>query len=194
MMEVYLFFLVVGGGLAVLSLAGDFLETDVMDLEVDADIDAGADMDMGADAARIFSIQGLVYSLFGFGATGTLLTVLWSGDAPLATLVLALAAGLVAGLAVTRVIDYLRGSDSGAMQDDSSLAGRPARVTLPLQSDSPGRVRIERGARTHVLRALPYRREGGDDPSAWDRVVVVEVRDGIAYVTPLVEDGLELSS
>lgn len=201
MFQVYLFCLILFGGLAALSIFGDFLETDVADLDVDvdADLDAGADVDPGADvdahtaAEKIFSIRGGLYSLFGFGLTGTLLTL--GGAAAGAPLTVAVAAGtgLAAGWLVTRILNWLRSGEAGRHAGDATFEGRIGRVTLALGSEGPGRVRVHRGERTHELRARPHPSSpDAPSPAEWDAVLVVEMRDGEALVTPVDGDELRL--
>lgn len=223
MSQIYLFCLVLGGGLAGLSVLGDALDFDAGDVDadvdagLDADVDAGAELaeaaaagdaaeaveavdaaggsegaaEADADAEKLFSIRGLVYALFGFGLAGTVLGWLGFGPAEPATLALAGAAGLGSGWVTTRLVGWLRRSESGEHPGESSFEGRAARVILPIDATSPGRVRVRRGSRTYDLRALPYGDRAGAEPAEWDEVVVVEMREGVAYVAPL-EDGEDL--
>lgn len=214
MSQIYLFCLVLGGGLAGLSVLGDVLDFDAGD--VDADLDAGldADLDAGTDLAeaaevaetagdvdgagdvdtqaeKLFSLRGLVYALFGFGLAGVVLGWVGFGPAEPATLALAGLSGLGSGWVTTRIVGWLRRSESGEHPGESSFEGRAARVILPIDAASPGRVRVRRGSRTYDLRALPYGDRPGAEASGWDEVVVVEMREGVAYVVPL-EDGEDL--
>lgn len=235
MAQVYLFCLVLGGGLAALSVLGDALDMGA-DVEVDADavdaadvdglsevdadavadleagadaVDAGAEgagaaaeavaaggdaADADADAEKVFSLRGLIYALFGFGLAGTVFG--WLGHPATAptTLVFSGAAGAGSGWVTTKLVNWLRGTETGGRRGQGSFEGRPGRVVLPLAPGSPGRVKVRRGERQYELRALPYDPEA-DGADGWDEVVVVEMRDGVAYVSPLedVED-LRLSS
>lgn len=200
MSQVYLFFLVLCGGLAVLSVAGDFLETDVGDLDVDADFDADVDADVDADAAadadtaaeKIFSIRGMLYGLFGFGLTGTLLTAFGASAAAPVTVGVSAVSGAAAGWLVTRLVGWLRGSGSGARAGDTSFVGRTGRVTLPLEAGGEtGRVRVHRGEKTYDLRALPHPSASAEaGPGEWDEVMVMEMREGVALVAPVDDEGL----
>jgi hypothetical protein len=193
-LAVYVFLLVVGAGLAALSLAGDVLGggADVelgggADLGGGLDVDAGGGVDVdGSSIWKAFSVMGLVYGAFGAGATGTILHLLWGGDQVGLTALLALAAGVVSGVAASLMLNYLKSSGSGDVASERSFEGLPATVILPLRVSGAGKIRVRRGSRDHVLRALPY---GTPDPGAgpreaWTQVVVVEVRGGVAYVTP----------
>lgn len=193
MLQVYLFCLILFGGLAALSIFGDFLETDVVDVDVDADLDADADVEASTAAEKIFSIRGGLYTLFGFGLTGTLLTLAGSPAAGLLTIGLAAATGLAAGWLVTRILTWLRSGEAGRYPGDASFEGRMGRVTLALDADGHGRVRVRRGERTHEFRALPHPSSpDAPPPSDWSAVVVVEMDDGVALVTPVEEDELQI--
>lgn len=193
MLALYLFLLVVGGGIAVLSLMGDIFGG----AELDIDMDVNMDMDMDMDAAggpemdgssiwKAFSLMGAIYGLLGVGATGTALTLLWQGEQATLTAILAVGAGVASGGIATLILNYLKRSGSGAVESEASFEGRPAVVTLPVRAEIPGRIRVRRGSREHSLRALPYGTPDADEdpPESWTDVVVVEVRAGVAYVTP----------
>lgn len=194
MMAVYLFSLIVGGGLLLLSLLGG----EGGDLEVDgaleldglgdaADVGGAGDAPDASAASKIFSLRGLIYALFGFGGTGVALTGLGIGGS--STLVSAIVTGILSGAMVSIVFGYLRRTDSGAKVGDEALEGLTGHVVLPMDAESPGAVVVIRGERRLRLRALPHSTVEGD-PSAWKRVLVVEVQDGVARVTPLEEDRL----
>lgn len=186
MLAIYLFLLVVGAGLAALSLMGDALGG-ALDLDADLEVDAGGGLELdGPSIWKAFSLLGLVYGAMGAGATGTLLHLLWSGEQGTLTAALAAGAGVGAGGLATAILNYLKRSGSGDLPPESSFEGLPAWVTLPLREGIPGQIRVRRGSRKHVLRALPYGKppREGDPPEEWTHVVVVEVRMGVAYVTP----------
>lgn len=203
MYQVYLFCLVLAGGLAILSVFGDLTDTDVLDADMDAGVDFDADLDLDADAdvssegfdwARILSLRGLLYAVFGFGLAGTL--QVWILDAPAAgavTVASSVTAGLALGWLVDRVVDLVRGASTPDREGDVGFEGCMARVLVPIRAEDPGRVRVLRGGRTFDLRALPHG-QPDSDPSEWKEVIVVEVRDGFALVMPDREADLELSS
>ena len=217
MAALYLFSLVLGGGFLLLSLLGGESDGDVdfdggldlgdagdlqldgleMDglagdgLEITGDaMDASGDLgDHGQDAAsRIFSIRTAVYTLFGFGATGTILTQL--GIGMITSLAFALVGGFASGLLVSLVFHFLVRTDSGAHPGDASLLGLTGTVTLPLAESRPGLVAVERGDRRLTLRALPHSSAHGD-PEEWTQVIVVEIERGIARVAPLKAEELD---
>jgi hypothetical protein len=189
MLAIYLFLLVVGGGLALLSFAGDLLGGGGIETEglLGADIDIGVDTDLGVEGGwwDAFSLFTLIYGAFGAGGVGTALHLLWGGERVLLTLGLAAGAGVFCGMFASLLLSYLRRSASGDLPSEQTFEGRMASVILPLRTTTPGRIRVRRGEREHVLRALPHGTAADvGDAESWERVVVVEVRNGIAYVTP----------
>ncbi len=199
MLPVYVFCLVLGGGLALLAVFGDVLDGGDVDLDADLDLEAG---DPGAAAGtevaptagaaetvgeigRLFSLRGLIYGTFGFGAIGTLFHLVGL-DRPLLTVGFAVAGGLMTTVLVTRLMTWVRASETGQLRHDTAFAGRSGRVLLPIGRDRPGQIRVQRAGRTHRLRALPFAPENDEvgAPEEWEDVVVVEVREGIAYVRP----------
>ncbi len=175
-----------------LDVGGGHMEVDAghMDVQAEhAELQAGA----GHIAAKIFSIRTIFYSLFGFGAVGTLLTFVWSGD-PLLTAGFAVVAGAASGAIINGVFGYVKGSESGALASEATFAGLQGRLTLPIRGNMPGKVVVEHGGKRVELRALPHasaRTEG--DPSTWRTVFVVEMEQGVARVAP-VEDEMMLGS
>lgn len=195
MLALYLFSLIVGGGFLLLSVLGGGGEGDLdldggLDLDGDA-LDGAMEVDGGDahDAAsRVFSIRTVVYALFGFGATGTLLTQL--GGGLLTTLAFSVVGGIAAGLVVGLVFHFLTKTDSGDHLEESTLVGLDGWVSLPIDDIRPGTVMVERGGRRFSLRALPHATTEGD-PAEWSRVVVVEMESGVARVAPLDVDDLD---
>lgn len=218
MIALYIFLLVLGSGMAALSIFGDILDVGGGDVGLDADLGGDVATD-GSGWWKAFSLIGLVYGAMAAGATGSLLHLLWDGGQPALIGLLSAASGVTCGLLASSLLSWLHRSGSGAALAESSFEGLPAIVTLPIREAHPGRIRIQRGSREHVLRALPFAHvsEGFEagiraeiepeiypaiDPAidpcieagmeadteagveTWTQVVVVEVRAGIAYVTP----------
>ena len=172
------------GGLDV-DVAG--LDMDAGHLEVEA-AHAGLQADAGSLASKIFSIRTFFYSLFGFGAMGTLLTYAWSGN-PILTAAFAVLSGVTSGSLVNLVFGYVKRTESGVLQSEVSYKGLSGRVILPIRAEVPGRVIVERGGRLIRLRALPHASaKGQGDPSGWRSVFVVEMVKGVARVAPVEED------
>ncbi len=217
MLAIYVFSLVVGGAFLAVSLLGDFLHGDAGDVDAHAldldlhgvDVDVhGAELDLHGSlqadaeatgaihgehaAAKILSIRTIVYSLFGFGAVGTVLSTLGGGSGSSLTLAFSLAGGGLTGFLITSVFNYLRRSESGAHAAEADFVGLTGAIRLPLSGSHPGQIVVERGDRQYVLRALAHRVESErTDPSQWSTVVIVEMERGIARVAP-VDDDLRL--
>jgi hypothetical protein len=189
MLGFYIFSLVLGGGFLLISLFGDAFESDAGDVELDFDVDADLDLELDGGsgdmhASKIFSIRTVIYALFGFGAVGTLMSLLGSG-AFLATLAFSIVGGILSGGLINTVFKYLKTTDSGAHPGDQSLVGLSGKVTLPLGVDVPGTITVERGTRRLTLRALPHASAPDDQVTSWTSVVVIEMDQGIARVAPL---------
>jgi hypothetical protein len=183
----YLFSVVLGGGLLLLSLLGDLLGGDASDLELDVDFDSTSDVDHSA--TKILSFRMVSYALFGFGAVGWLLTQAGFVPGAASTVTYASSAGILSGALVQRVFAYLRRTETGMLQPDDSFAGLSGQVILPLGGGTAGGVAVERGGRRLTLRALPHSTASASrPPEDWKDVVVVEMKDGIAYVVPTDRD------
>lgn len=170
-----------------LDLDAGHLDVDGGHLEVDA-AHSELHTDAGHLASKIFSIRTLFYSLFGFGSVGTLLTFAWSGN-PLLTAAFAALSGLTSGAVINAAFGYVKRSESGGLQSETSYSGLPGRVILPIRPMVPGRVVVEQGGRRVELRALPHP-SGGGDPRTWKSVLVIEMEKGVARVAPIDEDML----
>ncbi len=169
--------LVVGGGLLLLSLIGDS-DTDAGGHDIDHEVGHA-----GGDWGRILSLRNATYFLFAFGATGTLLQALWKGrDTPL-VFVIAAVTGVIAWLLSSVAFSYLKRTDAGELQGDRWLIGRIGNVTIPIKRESTGKITVARAGQTQELLALPHN-ETDTNPEEWNSVMVVEIRDGVAYVAP----------
>jgi hypothetical protein len=171
MLPLYLFCLIVGGGLLLFSLAGSASD-DVADLG-----------ENGTMAHEFFSTRALSYFLAGFGATGFLVETVTDASTGTA-LVWAAATGVVGAAAVALVYGYLRGSESGVLAMDSDhLTGLPARVTLAVTRGQRGKIVVVSGGREVELLARLYGSADPECPSG-STVVVVEMDGDTALVTP----------
>ncbi len=214
MLALYWFSLIVGGGILAVSTLGDLfgghadvagghdLDMGGHDLDVGGhDLEAGDGVQgagaamghaaagaHGADstphAARILSLRTLTYFLFGFGATGLLLTASWAGFRPFPAFVASALVGATTGALSVAIFGWLRRTEAGATAGEASFVGLPARVVLPLAAGRSGRVVVRRGDREYELRARPFETEAGDS-AGWGDVVIVDMRDGTAFVAPL---------
>jgi len=170
--------LVLGAGLILLSLAGDIFGGDVA---VDADAD-GIDTGHDLGALRIFTLRNLTYFMMGFGAVGVVLGWLGTDWSPAFTAGIAAGTGLLCAAISALAFGYLRRTGSGRMPEDHSLVGLVGDVVLPLANGN-GKILVRRAGREIELLARPLD-EAASDSETWTSVLVVEVRDGIAYVAP----------
>lgn len=171
MFALYLFALVVGGGLLAFSMFGD------------AQGDTGPDAS-GHDAIKFLSLRTLTYFLFVFGGVGAVLSKTWHWAAAPLVLAAAAGAGLLVGGAASQAFAYLRRTDSGGRQPEESFIGLTGRVTIPIGTTGMGKVLVERDGRTFELLARPL--EGAAGPvTKWNAVIVVEMQRGTAVVAPM---------
>lgn len=172
MFTIYLFALLVGGALLLFSLFG----SDAHDSDVSHDLHVH-------NPVQWLSLRTAMYFLFVFGGVGAVLSKTWPAGTWPIVLVLSTGAGLGVGAAVATTFAWIRRTSSGDRDSDDSFVGLTGRMTLPFGHGAAGKVLVARGDRTFELLAQPL--EGGvGDPPAWRSVVVVEMRRGIAIVTP----------
>ncbi len=171
MISLYLFSLVLGGGLLLFSALGD------------AGGDHAGDAGHDHDGFKILSLRTITYFLFGFGATGAGLSWAWRGSG-LLVVAIAVAVGLAIGGTTAAVFEYLRRDSSGDHEGDQSFVGLAGQVTIPLSHAAPGKVLVRRGDRAFELLARPLGEEP-EAPDRWKNVVVVEMRGATAVVAPL---------
>ena len=180
MLSLYLFSLIVGGGLLLVSVLGVFDGDDAPE----SDSWHGVAPGEAAVAQEFLSVRSLFYFLAGFGGTGTLLTAVGAGSAALVTL-FALVTGLTAAGLAAMVYGWLRRSESGLVSADPDyLVGLPARVVVAMDGDRRGKVIAVHAGREVELLARPFSR---DDPACprGSEVVIVEIRGDTAFVAPL---------
>lgn len=171
MMGVYLFILVVGAGILGMSLLGG---------------DADADLDSGSDAFKWLSLRGLSYFAFVCGGVGAALTATWHvATAPIIA-ALAVGSGAAVSWLATAVFAYLQRTESGAREGDDAFIGLSGRIVVPFGESGTGKVLLARADRTFEMLAKPF---GGatTPPASWNSVIVVEIQNGIALVSPLEE-------
>jgi membrane protein implicated in regulation of membrane protease activity len=176
MLTLFWFALVLGGGLAVFSLLGDFFEAAGAD-------DLHIEHDTGDAAWQLLSLRTATYFLFAFGASGVLIHL--TSDSALAALAGALFTGVAAALLSSTLFRYMRRTSSGALAGDAAYEGLQGRVVLPLKGGH-GKIVVRRGGRDIELLAQCYDSDAVN-PETWTDVVVIEIRHETALVSPLHE-------
>ena len=169
--SLYLISLVTGGILLAVSMLGDVFDH----AHVDVHVDDPGDM-------HILTMRSATYFLFVFGATGFTLDR-FSDAGWLATLGAATAAGIGIAALVGKVFQYLRRSESGAVDSDRTLHGLLADVVVPITTRNGGKISLRRGGERLELLARPFDASDGD-PATWKHVRIIDVREGTALVTP----------
>jgi hypothetical protein len=165
----------VGGGLIAFSLLGDLHGSETGSVGEDVHSHEGA---------QLLSLRTLTYFLFGVGATGLLLTWTWEGERSGITAAAALLTGLLCGFVAYVVMAALRRSESGERRrGDEKFLGLPGSVSVPLARGRTGKVVVEQAGRTVELLARPFEADA-QDTDTWTRIVVVEMREGVALVSP----------
>lgn len=170
MTSLYWLALVLGGGLALLSLIGGSLEHSI---EHDAP---------DPDAWHILSMRSATYFMFAFGAVGLLTQAI--GSSAVLSFITSVATGGVAAFSSAALFRYLNRSSSGsAVPADASLVGLTGSVVLPLRRNGGGKIVVRRHGREIELIARAIEDDDASDPEQWDQVMVVEVAGGTALVT-----------
>ncbi len=169
------------------------------DADFDADVDLDADLDMdtdtgshspvsaGLDAGQaivgsLLSFRSVVFFATFFGAAGLVFTGL--GYNVVITLVTAVVLGVIAAVANSALFGLLKASEITSQVRERSFEGRPASVTVPIDADHRGRIRIELAGQPHYLVAESF---DGETFNPGHEVVVVEISDGIARVASLID-------
>lgn len=179
MLTLYLFALLVGGGLLAFSLLGG-----------DDGANAHHDALSGDNPLQFLSLRTLTYFLFVFGGVGAVLSWAWISAAAPVVLLLAAAAGVGVGTLASLTFRYLRRTDSGMLESEDSFVGLAGRVMVPVQRGGVGKILVQRGDRAYELLARAFDSTDAD-PGAWTSVVIVEMSHGTALVSPLDEPTLK---
>ncbi len=152
----------------------------------------GGDDGMAGVMLRWLPLSTLAFVAAAFGVCGLALGASGAGGGT--TFAAAVVAGIVAGVLNSTLFGYLRRSESTTAVDDADLAGSIGRVIVPVSGERRGRIALTVGDQQIHLSAQalpPSRSEGRSGPGAGaeldvgSRVLVVEVRNGIASVTSL---------
>ncbi|HEC08532.1 MAG TPA: hypothetical protein ENI86_03065 [Acidimicrobiales bacterium] len=171
--------------------------------DLDIDIDSGIDLDLGTDLdldlesdlhgdhpwgsegvgllSGLLSFRSLVFFAAFFGLTGVVLT--WIGTGPLLTAGTAVVLGLFAAYVNARLMSFLRGSDTDSLIPDDRISGHLARVIVPVGPSTRGRIEVDLDGQPLQLVAGTFPTSSDRQFDRGDRVVVVEIREGVALIT-----------
>ena len=161
-----------------------------LDLDVDGGLEVGdADFDLDAadggvgDATALFRkipVSSWAFLLSFFGGVGLVGTAV--GGGVVATFILAAVLGVVAATMNTAAFSFLRKTDMSQHFGDHKLEGRLATVSVPIEAGKRGRVWLDTGDERVQLTAGAIESELGDAFVRGDRVLIVNVNQGIAEV------------
>ncbi len=184
MLPIYVFCTILGGGLLLLGMLGDFFEGDAS-LDDFADASDAVNVEVGV-WKQALSFRTLAYGLAVFGASGWLLSAM--GTTAALTALLATGSALAVSAMVAGIMGYLRSTESGFTRGEDQFVGAPGRVVIPFAAQSGnGEVSVRLGGRVLALRARPHAATPAE-AQAWRYVVVVAMRDGVAEVAPVTEE------
>ncbi len=192
MFTVFVFAAVIGWIFVAVFLfsAGDF----DLDLDVEADIDLDMDLDADAPAGSgagleilgaLFSFRSIVFFAAFFGLAGLLL--LWLDAGTFLAVILAIGIGLFAAFVNVKLMQYLKRTSVNSQLKDTKIAGNAAHVTVPISRTSRGKVSVDVNGQRLYLIASPYNNKHDHEFAVGDTVVIVEVKNGSALVTPMDE-------
>ncbi len=205
----YLFSVIVGGILlsASILLGGKDIDADAdadLDLDADGDLDLDFDTDGDTDsnlnahggldkelgghgdiAGFLFlflSLRFWIFFLAFFGLTGLTLDGLGLVASPLLGLALAIGMGFGVGTGAMSLIRALTKGQSGRVISSGDYVGKTARVLVPMEGSSLGKVRVDIGGRYVDLLATSL---DDDGHAGKDEVLIVEMDGNQARVARL---------
>ena len=150
----------------------------------DAEVEAGAEIDGLSEVFTIIPLSSLAFVATFFGATG--LVSEWLGTGAIATMLLAVVVGVLAGALNSAAFAYLRRSEASSEVSDREIEGSIARVSLPITSERRGRIVLTvAGARTQMTAAPIDPLDDDETIGAGARVIIVRIEGGVALVTRL---------
>jgi membrane protein implicated in regulation of membrane protease activity len=178
MLWVYLAALLLGAGMIVVQLAlgahgGDVHDADASDVH---------HADAEAAWAIVLSMRFWTFALLAFGMVGALLS-LFRLAGGVATPIIAVGSGVLAGLAAGLTFRALRRSEATSGTSLGDAVGQLGRVLLPCDLRRVGKVRVQlKGQAVDMLATAD------EEVAIGTRVVVQEMRGEIAHVTTAPEE------
>ena len=192
--SIYLISLIVGGFFVLLSIFGggetdhdsdadfdhDFDHDFDSDLDADHDFDGSFDTHGGPDFVDLLSLRALfLFSAF-FGLTGMVLT--WLGGSEPITAGLSTFTGMSIGLGGNYIIKKFAYEQVSSQVTTNDINGKTARVILPMEGQSKGRILLEARGQRMELTAIPFEGTENEHFAPDDEVVVVRMNGRIAEV------------
>jgi membrane protein implicated in regulation of membrane protease activity len=144
--------------------------------------DSGSDDGIAGVMFRALPLSTMAFVLAAFGVCGLALGAADAGEGT--RFAAAAGAGVVGGVLNSTAFAYLRRSESTTEVDDDQLAGKIARVVVPVSGERRGRISVTVGGQQIHLSALAAP-NGPAELGVGDSVLIIEVRKGVASVTPL---------
>ncbi len=200
MFELYLFCLILGGGLLGFSLfAGGDQSTDVhghLDLHTETghSLDIHSDSSLShidvqhteiskndtADSVKLVSFRNIVYFTAFFGLTGTVLSYL--SFIPFITFLSSIAMGGFAGWFGYKLMKYLAESESGQSLDLSELIGKQAIVTININKNGRGKVQTQCKGQSIELSAVIDESTDIEQFKMREKVLITDIKSNTAYI------------
>lgn len=184
MLWVYIAALIVGAGTILVQIVFAGHDADAGAHDVGGGHDTAHDASHDVGAWSIFlSARFWTFAFLAFGMVGALITFFAFAGTTF-TLLLAVASGLVAGLVAGFTFRALRRATATTSASLDETVGQVGRVLLPCSKGKVGKVRLElKGQSVDVLATTD-----NEEIEIGMRVVVQEVRGGIAHVTRAPEE------
>ncbi len=139
----------------------------------------GDGLDDGLQALAVLRLRLFFFFAFFFGLAGMLGSLLMGSGAALFT---ALGSGVVCSFLGDWTLNRLSRSSADSSLAGDDLIGLEAEVTVPIASGGTGKISATVQGRTIEL--LARRADAQGLLNSGDRVLVIEVHDGVAVVAP----------
>lgn len=141
---------------------------------------------LGGAALFFFSLQFWTYLLAFGGLTGLLLRTLAHAGEPVSG-ICALGVGVTTATAARKVLRRLSNTVDSGTVEQSELIGTSAKVLIPAEPGTTGKVRLV--ARGQTIDLLARAHDGGPLREGAEVIILdISLQDGIAEVTPEVDE------
>ncbi len=134
----------------------------------------------GDGIMSVIPLSSIAFVMTFFGATG--LAAQSVGSSTVFALIMAVAVGMGAGVLNSAAFRWLRRNSSSSDVTNRELEGSIARVILPVDTAHRGRIVVNIAGAREQMTASPA---DGSSMAIGDKVVIVEVSQGVALVASL---------